>query len=150
MYYMPSDNLLYNVFVAIPVDKEDRTMFHQGYQYREELTEHLVDLDGRWIGSGFGCFCDTATHQVFDIQVAYANEDGANRATVFAKKWLQDRGYNVSPGNQIRYDGEAYAFWVKFDPNRKSARKPTRRPKTKTIKRRPVKRGNCPPPIKGV
>jgi hypothetical protein len=145
---MPSDNRLYNVFVAIPVDKKDRAMFQQGYQYREELTEHLVDLGGQWIGSGFGWFCDTATHHVFDIQVAYADEDHANRAATFAQKWLRDRGYRVSPEKKIQYDGEAYAFWVKFDPASRPARKPAKRPVANVVgnpvpqkpTRRPAKR----------
>ena len=113
---MKSDDLLYNVIIGIPVDAKDQTMFQTGYQYREELTEHLVDRGGRWIGSGFGEFSKTAAHHAFDIQVAYQDEKGAEDAVMFAQKWLHDRKYTVSSEKRMQYDGKAYAFWVKFEP----------------------------------
>ncbi|MDD4053054.1 MAG: hypothetical protein PHR28_14305, partial [candidate division Zixibacteria bacterium] len=68
---MVPNQFLYNVFIAIPVEKQNQAMFEKGYQYREDLTELLVDQGGNWIGSGFGCFGDTVAHQAFDIQIAY-------------------------------------------------------------------------------
>jgi len=61
---------------------------------------------------------------------------------------LRDRGYRVRPEKKIQYDGEAYAFWVKFDPVSRPDRKPAKRPVANVVgkpvpqkpTRRPAKR----------
>ena len=117
----------YSVTVAIPVARNDQDTAARGYQYREELTERLVfTCGGRWLGSGFGSLNKTDPYAAFDICVLFPDETSAKNATTFAKKWLRDRGYTISNGTKMQYDGKAYVYWRKSPPI-----EPPQKPKTR-------------------
>ncbi|MDD2252657.1 MAG: hypothetical protein PHQ10_06820 [Dehalococcoidales bacterium] len=117
----------YSVTVAIPVARNDQDTAARGYQYREELTERLVfTCGGRWLGSGFGSLNKTDPYAAFDIIILFCDEPAAKSATTFAKKWLRDRGYTISNGTKMQYDGKAYVYWRKSPPI-----EPPQKPKTR-------------------
>lgn len=117
----------YSVTVAIPVARNDHDTAARGYQYREELTERLVvECGGRWLGSGFGSLNKTDPYAAFDIIILFCDEPAAKSATTFAKKWLRDRGYTISNGTKMQYDGKAYVYWRKSPPI-----EPPQKPKTR-------------------